>query len=411
MEAEKFLVEELEDRLIIEAVEYKHRLDENWQTEQFDEKYFPNFITGELYTEFVTAIYDRTRPLNRTEINRFLSLSVAQFKTHTPEKREAAFVQNYHDTYWYPNIMPGGVNDYEKKSALYVHSQYKIYFHLFKEATEKALDDFKNGLIGDTDKTPTTKSEKKVQDFFDEVKQGNITQLEIYNQVQKFTENFDVAKLEILFIDFGFYLFVEKEERLGECTEEEIAKAIQQLEEKGKEIPYKKIPELPTLNTKFKKGKTNKLLDVEKLLYPFEFFTCYQFEKFLIEEVKKRKEKNTAPLPATDKKEIAKPNKPQQTFDSLLSSKNAKFILQMLEDMSITTNGKSNLSERRKGALRGVVEASIDKSILPQLSIDSLCKLIADKIGLELNAKLDFSTTSEKNRKKAVQYITDHYKK
>ena len=101
---------------------------------------------------------------------------------------------------------------------------------------------------------------------------------------------------------------------------------------------------------------------------------------------------------------------PPQTFDTLLSKKKATFILQMLEDMSITIDGKSNLSPRRKGALRGVVEASIEKNILPQQSIDNLCKLLADKIGLQLTAKLDFSTTSETNRKDAIRYITEHYK-
>lgn len=152
MEEEIFLVEELENRLVIEAVNYKHRLDANWQTEQFDENYFHNFITGTLFTEFVTAIYDRIRPLNNHEINRYLTLSLAQFNTHTPEKREEAFVLNYWNTYWYPNVMEGKVNDYERKSAMYVLSVYKQYFHLFKEATEKAVADFKAGLAG----TPPT---------------------------------------------------------------------------------------------------------------------------------------------------------------------------------------------------------------------------------------------------------------
>lgn len=98
---------------------------------------------------------------------------------------------------------------------------------------------------------------------------------------------------------------------------------------------------------------------------------------------------------------------PPQTLSSLMSEKNEVFFLKMLEDMSITINGKSNLSERRKGVIRGIVEASIEKNILPQMSLDSLCRLVADKIGLELKAKLDYSDTSEKNKKAALRYISE----
>jgi hypothetical protein len=77
----------------------------------------------------------------------------------------------------------------------------------------------------------------------------------------------------------------------------------------------------------------------------------------------------------------------------------------MLEDLSITNNGKSVLSERRKGAIRGIVESLKENSILPNINLDKLCKLIAAKIQLELNSKLDFSTTSNEYYKKANEYI------
>lgn len=142
-----------------------------------------------------------------------------------------------------------------------------------------------------------------------------------------------------------------------------------------------------------------------------EFRYSNLFKEFLeIEAEFIRETKDITFLPAiTQGKTTLQIDAPPLTFDTLLSKKKATFILQMLEHMSITIDGKSNLSPRRKGALRGVVEASIEKNILPQQSIDSLCKLIADKIGLQLTSKLDFSNTSETNRKVAIRYITENY--
>jgi len=142
------LVEELEKRLAIEAVEYKTKIDEHWQTYTFDPTYFDTFISGNLYSVFLNAIYERIKPLNDFEINKYLTLSVNQFKTHTPTKRAETFKRIYHATYWYPNQMEYKANEYDDKYAMHVWKHYKNHFTLFKEATENVLQDFKNGLIG-----------------------------------------------------------------------------------------------------------------------------------------------------------------------------------------------------------------------------------------------------------------------
>ena len=94
-----------------------------------------------------------------------------------------------------------------------------------------------------------------------------------------------------------------------------------------------------------------------------------------------------------------------ENFETIINEVNQLYILKMLEDLSITNNGKSILSERRKGAIRGIVESLKENSILPNINLDKLCKLIAMKIQLELNSKLDFSTTSNEYYKKANEYI------
>jgi hypothetical protein len=164
------LVEELEKRVAIEAVEYKKNCDDYWETYTFDPTYFDKFISSELYTIFLNAIYERIKPLNDFEINKYLTLSVNQFKTHTPEKRAEAFKRIYHDTYWHPNYMEYNPNQYENKYPVHVWKHYANHFHLFKEASENILQDFKKGLIGSGRKQeviekPKTKPKSKHHSF------------------------------------------------------------------------------------------------------------------------------------------------------------------------------------------------------------------------------------------------------
>ncbi|WP_339662316.1 hypothetical protein [Croceibacter atlanticus] len=164
------LVEELEKRIAIEAVEYKTRIDELWQTYTFDPTYFDTFISGDLYNVFLNAIYERIKPLNDFEINKYLTLSVNQFKTHTPTKRAETFKRIYQATYWYPNKMEYKENEHDDKYAMHVWKHYTNHFHLFKEASENMLQDFKKGLIGNGRKQeviekPKAKAKSKHQSF------------------------------------------------------------------------------------------------------------------------------------------------------------------------------------------------------------------------------------------------------
>ena len=142
------IVEELENRIAIEAVEYRRKCDDLWEQYKFDPSYFDTFISVTLINEFIKSLYDRIRPLNNQEINRYLSLSLQQFKTHTPAKRHKAFLLNYFHTYWFPNAMEYKNEEYMDKYATHVWKHYANHFSLFKEATEKIYDEFRAGLIG-----------------------------------------------------------------------------------------------------------------------------------------------------------------------------------------------------------------------------------------------------------------------
>ncbi|RKR08193.1 hypothetical protein C8C83_5428 [Flavobacterium sp. 90] len=96
-------------------------------------------------------------------------------------------------------------------------------------------------------------------------------------------------------------------------------------------------------------------------------------------------------------------------FGTITNKRNQKFIMQLLEDLGLTIDGKANISERKKGAVRGIVEALKQNKILPDKSLEILCKIIGDKIGLPINSKLDVSNISEQYKKEAEKYISENY--
>jgi hypothetical protein len=96
------------------------------------------------------------------------------------------------------------------------------------------------------------------------------------------------------------------------------------------------------------------------------------------------------------------------SFENFISKEKQIYVLKLLEYLSITLDGKYNLTERKKSALRGVVEALRDCNVLPDIGLDKLCAIIAIRINLELKSKLNYSTTSKKFKDNAMQYIIDY---
>ncbi|WP_396601653.1 hypothetical protein [Algibacter sp. R77976] len=208
---EVLLVEELEKRLAIEAVEYKTKCDELWETHKFDPTYFDTYISGDLYNVFLKSIYEKIKPLNDFEINKYLTLSVNQFKTHTPTKRADAFKKIYHDTYWHPNYIEYKPDQYENKYAIHVWKHYANHFYLFKEATENVLQDFKNGLIGNKQKTNYDKLETANTDG------KKLNQKQVINTITK-----DIIEKINSINKYELILFLESEKSGVKLSSEEI---------------------------------------------------------------------------------------------------------------------------------------------------------------------------------------------
>jgi hypothetical protein len=239
-------------------------------------------------------------------------------------------------------------------------------------------------------------SNLSVNEFFYAIEETDIANIEILNFTEKLTDNFRIDKLKVLLNEFEMHLSLRKEDKESEFSKDDIANAISELTDKGKEIPYLKFSE----SAKKLFNVSENIIDLEKLLFPYDLFRLYQFRNLLNSKIKEVQSSNPANVPTANINE---------SFNTILTPEKATFILNMLEDLSITSNGISILGVRKKSALRGVVEACLEKNILPHQSIDKLCSLIAARINLELKAKLDYSDTAKSFQKQSIAYIEKHY--
>jgi hypothetical protein len=143
------------------------------------------------------------------------------------------------------------------------------------------------------------------------------------------------------------------------------------------------------LHTKFFKGELNYIKTLKKWL---------ENEKNFISEIKPFAKK----IPKVVAIDV------EFTFETLLDEKKQLYYLELLEELSITKDGQSILSDRKKSALRGVNEALRESNFLPELSLKHLNNITAKKIDLDLQSKLDVSNTSNSFKKSTEIYIKNH---
>ncbi|QQR95625.1 MAG: hypothetical protein IPJ93_02475 [Bacteroidota bacterium] len=208
-----------------------------------------------------------------------------------------------------------------------------------------------------------------------------------------------MGKLNVLLDDFGLHFMMAKEQYESQFTDDNIIEAIAENEKNGMPIPYIKFPALKT--KKGEKKLPKNVIDKEKLLYPYDFYTAYQFKHFLNDRIKEAEKIKIIPK---QKNELE-----PEIFDNSIPKEKSDFILKMLEDVGITTNGKTKLG--RKGAyhIRAVVEAAIEKNILPK-RILHFTKLICDKIDHPISSKLARSKDFDSLVRRYKVYIDANYK-
>ena len=201
-------VEELESRLISEFENYSNRLGDKLTAKMVDD-YFKDFITDTLHTEFSHGIYDSIKPLNSDEAIKFLTITIAQFKTYSAAKRVDALLQKLSKEYW-DNIPVIRKSDYAKekieekiKYLIIVFSHYETNINLFKDSTETILQDFKDStetILQDfkqNEKLKTNLSVKELALLFKMLKdlKPNIFELESEAELLRFISvNFETKK-------------------------------------------------------------------------------------------------------------------------------------------------------------------------------------------------------------------------
>lgn len=94
-----------------------------------------------------------------------------------------------------------------------------------------------------------------------------------------------------------------------------------------------------------------------------------------------------------------------ETFDSIFPNEKGALVLNLLEEMKLTVNGVCKISPRKKSSLRGVAEALIESKVAPPLSLESIYMVIAGKIGLEIQSKLDWSGLGDSYKKQALSIL------
>lgn len=430
---EKYLVEVLEQSLTLEAVLYRMKIEKKIEDTKFDPLYFDNFISGELLNDFTSTLYSIIKPLGNEDIYKYLNLSLLQFNTHNPKKRFEYFVSNFLFQFRVSDtasiLIENELIDYAKQ----IWEHYATHFHLFKEITEKIKDNYKDVLItikNEKDKVPQEAYKIKqeyINRFFLSLDNNNPRISNPMDFYLRWRDNLVFFKKEVLgnliylnqtsIKSFINALKFEFELLLQYCytTKEELDALYAKYDTNELEIvsnfdfDHPLFSILTTDSSVYR--QSGKDLAKKEALKEQIIFYNFHYEKIIREALdflaQQEKIHNISSVKVKEPTSISV----FMSFENLLDEDKQVFILDLLEDLSITINGISILSERRKGSLRGIVEALRENHILPQLSLDKLSIIIGDKIGLKIFSKIDFSITSDKYKKKAEKYIMEYYKK
>ena len=163
-------------------------------------------------------------------------------------------------------------------------SNYKQLIELFLNSVE-----FGTKLLTDSD------TENKTTDQLNKIRNNDYSNYELTLLLKELSNNYEVDLLQSLLTDIEFYLFMEKEEKESNFTDNDIENAIQKLKENNTEIPYYKRKQIGELTARQKENRKkaeekgllfNPIIDKEQLLYPFEFYNIYRFKNLIKSKLK-----------------------------------------------------------------------------------------------------------------------------
>ncbi|WP_435134242.1 RteC domain-containing protein [Formosa sp. A9] len=117
--------------------------------------------------------------------------------------------------------------------------------------------------------------------LFDKIRYEEIGDFDMTILLQETSKNYNIELLKALLYDLSFYLFEEKETQENGYTSEQIDLAIKERINNGLEVPLNTTTKPKNLTQKGEKLFQNmqSSIDLEGLLFPYEFFSLYRFEQ------------------------------------------------------------------------------------------------------------------------------------
>ncbi len=185
------------------------------------------------------------------------------------------------------------VRDYE------FYQKTSPFYEIVKYITDQ-IEIEKNILLRFHDLPKTVSTDKNIdldaQNLFDTIRYNDVGYLDRSKYLKQITENYHLDLLKSLLKDLEFYLFIEKEEKEAEYSTQEIEQAIKELEAKDLPVPYLNgIPEYILTDRQKKMWEVSKkesekketlCIDLENLLFPYEFFPLYEFQRMIMRKIK-----------------------------------------------------------------------------------------------------------------------------
>lgn len=237
---------------------------------------FENF--NDVQLKMLFNIFDREYEVfilkEWTEFNSLLKRTIKNNYENLPDDLKFLNDKNY------LNLIMGKI---EKIKNTYIEN-YKLLKENYLNPKENSKEEDKQ-IVEDFE-------EDTINDLFDEIRNNEYGKLKLYNILKEQT-NLEIEPLKYILNDLDLYLFVEKDIFESNITSEEVDERIAEYKEKGLSIPYHKRTLVENLTERqIEMRKNSKLnfepsIDKENLMFPFEFYSLYEFKRIILNEIKK----------------------------------------------------------------------------------------------------------------------------
>ena len=156
----------------------------------------------------------------------------------------------------------------------------------------------------------------KLWDFFESVRNRELTDLEISNYIEEITHSFKSDKVKMFLTELNIYTFIFKETQDSQISIEKVKDKLKKLELSGKDI-QKYCVRLPDVKYINHSSKDRYIIEKELLFYPNELEPLYYIEKDLQTKLDEIKDLSANNVPINPHPRIFKTLSDFELFDYL----------------------------------------------------------------------------------------------